>query len=170
MTASAATGLWGTAAKAEPKRGGKFRLAQHDGNTSDSHDPGTYLSYFTIVMAHTFRSYLTLINTDQTLGPDVASEWSATPDATEWTFVLNPAATFHSGAKVTAADVIASMNHHRGEGNTSAAAALLASVVEIVDNGDHSVTFKLDSARMRTCLGSCRIITCRSARPTPTGR
>ncbi|WP_120500858.1 ABC transporter substrate-binding protein [Roseovarius sp. EL26] len=145
MTASAATGLWGTSAKAAPQRGGKFRLAQHDGNTSDTHDPGTYLSYFTIVMAHTFRSYLTMINTDQTLGADVANEWSATPDAQEWTFVLNPNATFHSGAKVTATDVIASMNHHRGEDSGSAAKALLASVVEIVDNGDHSVTFKLDS-------------------------
>ena len=145
MTASAATGLWGTSAKAEPKRGGVFRIAQHDGNTSDSHDPGTYLSYAMISLAHTFRAYLTMINTDQTLGPDVASEWSATPDAMEWTFVLNPNATFHSGAKVTAADVIASMNHHRGEGNTSAAAALLASVTDIIDNGDHSVTFKLDA-------------------------
>ena len=145
MTASAATGLWTKNAKAAPTRGGKFRLAQHDGNTSDTHDPGTYLSYFTIVLAHTFRSYLTLINTDQTLGPDIATEWSATPDATEWTFKLNPNATFHSGAKVTAADVLASMNHHRGEESASAAKALLGSVEEIIDNGDHSVTFKLSS-------------------------
>ncbi len=145
MTATAATGLWGTSAKAAPQRGGKFRIAQHDGNTSDSHDPGTYLSYAMICLAHTHRAYLTMINTDQTLGGDVATEWSATPDAKEWTFVLNPNATFHSGAKVTAADVLASMNHHRGEDSGSAATALLASVQEIVDNGDHSVTFKLDS-------------------------
>ena len=145
MTASAATGLWGTSAKAEPKRGGKFRVAQHDGNTSDSHDPGSYLSYAMISLAHTHRSFLTLINTDQTLGPDLATEWSATPDAKEWTFKLNPNATFHSGAKVTAADIIASMNHHRGEDSASAAKALLGAVEEIVDNGDHSVTFKLSS-------------------------
>jgi len=145
MTASAATGLWGTSAKAAPKRGGTFRVAQHDGNTSDSHDPGSYLSYAMISLAHTHRSYLTMINTDQTLGPDLASEWSATPDAMQWTFMLNSNASFHSGAKVTAADVLASMNHHRGEDSASAATALLASVVEIVDNGDNSVTFKLDS-------------------------
>ncbi len=145
MTASAATGLWGTSAKAAPQRGGKFRVAQHDGNTSDSHDPGSYLSYAMISLAHTHRAFLTMINTDQTLGPDVATEWSATPDAKEWTFKLNANATFHSGAKVTAADVIASMNHHRGEDSASAAKALLGAVEEIVDNGDHSVTFKLSS-------------------------
>jgi peptide/nickel transport system substrate-binding protein len=145
MTATAATGLWGTSAKAAPQRGGLFRIAQHDGNTSDSHDPGTYLSYAMIILAHTHRAYLTAIGTDQKLAPDVATEWSATPDAMEWTFQLNPNATFHSGAKVTATDVLASMNHHRGEDSQSAAKALLASVVEIIDNGDNSVTFKLDS-------------------------
>lgn len=145
MTTSAATGLWGTTAKAAPSRGGTFRLAQHDGNTSDTHDPGTYVTFGMINLAHTYRSYLTQINTDQTLGADVATEWSATPDAKEWTFKLNSAATFHSGAKVTANDVLASMNHHRGEDTSSAAKALLADVEDIVDNGDHSVTFKLGS-------------------------
>ncbi|MEO1398811.1 MAG: ABC transporter substrate-binding protein, partial [Pseudomonadota bacterium] len=144
LTSTTATGLWTTTAKAAPSNGGTFRVAQHDGNTSDTHDPGTYLSFGQIALAHTHRAYLTMINPDQTLGPDVASEWSATPDAKEWTFKLNPNATFHSGGKVTGADVVASMNHHRGEDSKSAAKALLDSVEEIVDNGD-SVTFKLSS-------------------------
>ena len=89
MTASAATGLWGTSARAEPKRGGTFRIAQHDGNTADQMDPGQYQSNFEIAFGHTVRAYLTMINADGTLGPDVAKEWSATPDATQWTFVLD---------------------------------------------------------------------------------
>ncbi|WP_294608820.1 ABC transporter substrate-binding protein [uncultured Roseovarius sp.] len=143
VTASAATGLWGTSAKAAPKRGGTLRVAQHDGNTSDQHDPGKYQSNFEIGYGHTVRAYLTMINADGTLGPDVAKEWSATPDAKEWTFVLDERATFHNGNKVTAADVLASINHHRGDDATSAAKSLLGDVVEIVDNGDHSITFKL---------------------------
>ncbi len=123
LTSTTATGLWTTTAKAAPSNGGTFRIAQHDGNTSDTHDPGTYLSFGQIAMAHTHRAYLTKIETDQTLGPDVATEWSATPDATEWTFKLDPKATFHSGGKVTGADVVASMNHHRGEDSKSAAKA-----------------------------------------------
>ena len=143
MSVSAATGLWGTSAKAEPKRGGKYRVAQHDGNTADTLDMGKYQSNFEISLVHTIRSFLTMINADGTLGPDLATEWSATPDAKEWTFKLDPRATFHSGPKVTAADVIASMNYHRGENSTSAAKALLTSVEDIVDNGDNSVTFKM---------------------------
>ena len=144
MTATAATGLWTTTAKASPQSGGTFRIAQHDGNTSDTHDPGTYLSQGSIQLAHTHRAYLTKIETDQTLGGDVASEWDAAADATEWTFNLIPNATFLSGGKVTGADVVASMNHHRGEDSKSAAKALLDGVDEIVDNGD-SVTFKLSA-------------------------
>ena len=145
MTASAATGLWGRSAQAAPSRGGTFRLGAHDGNTSDTHDPGTYLSFAMIQLAHTFRSYLTLIESDGSLGPDVATEWSASTDAREWTFKINDRATFHSGAKVTANDVLASMNHHRGDSTSSAAKALLADVQDLVDNGDNSVTFKLGS-------------------------
>lgn len=145
MTASAATGLWSTSAKAEPRRGGKFRIGQHDGNSADQYDPGLYVSFMDIALGHTHRSYLTMINPDQSLGPDVASEWSASPDAREWTFRLNDRATFHSGKKLTASDVIATMNHHRGDDSTSAAKALLNTVEDIVDNGDHSVTFKLAS-------------------------
>ncbi|MEM7742425.1 MAG: ABC transporter substrate-binding protein [Pseudomonadota bacterium] len=145
MTVSAATGLWGTSAKAAPQRGGTFRIAQHDGNNTDQHNPANYVSFADIALAHTYRAYLTMINPDQTLGPDVAKEWSATPDAMEWTFVIDENATFHSGPKVQAKDVIASMNHHRGEDSTSAAASLLAGIVDIVDNGDNTVTFKLEA-------------------------
>ena len=143
ITSTAATGLWTSSAKAAPTSGGTFRLGAHDGNTGDTHDPGSYVTFSMIQVAHTFRSFLTLIEPDGSLGPDVASEWTATPDAKEWTFVINDKATFHSGKKVTANDVIASMNLHRGEDSTSAAKALLADVEDITDNGDNSITFVL---------------------------
>jgi peptide/nickel transport system substrate-binding protein len=143
VTASAATGLWTTSAAAQPKSGGVFRVGIHDNNSSDTHDPGTYLTIQSIFLVHTHRSFLTLINTDQTLGGDIASEWEGSEDASEWTFKLRENVTFHSGKKMTADDVIASMNHHRGDASTSAAKALLADVVDITKDGDYSVTFKL---------------------------
>ena len=146
LTASTATGLWGTAARAEPKRGGKFRIGCHDGNTSETHDPGTYYSFTTIQLVHSFRSYMTMINPDGSLGGDVATEWTAGDGAKEWTFKLNDKATFHKAGKLKASDVIASMNHHRGEASTSVAKSLLSDVLDIVDNGDHSITFKLAAA------------------------
>ena len=145
MTAFAATGLWSSSAYAqEPRRGGTFRVGMHDGNTSDTHDPGTFASRQQIYLAHQYRSYMTLIEPDGSLGPDIASNWSANEDASVWTFELNPSASFHSGNTVTAKDVIASLNHHRGEDTTSAAKALLASVTDIQANGDHTVVVSLD--------------------------
>jgi len=143
LTATTATGLWTTHAKAQPKQGGTFRWGVHDGNTSDTHDPGTYVTRVMIFLAHTHRSYLTMINGDGSLGPDLATNWEASADASTWTFSINPNASFHSGKKVTADDVIASLNHHRGDDSTSAAKALLSDVVEIRKDGDHTVILEL---------------------------
>ncbi|WP_397542918.1 ABC transporter substrate-binding protein [Roseovarius salis] len=145
MTASAATGLWTSSAHAAPQRGGTFRVGVHDGNTSDTHDPGTYVSRQQIYLAHQYRSYLTLIEPDGTLGPDLASNWEANEDASVWTFELNPNASFHSGKPVTANDVVASLNHHRGEDTTSAAKALLTSITDVAADGDHTVVVTLES-------------------------
>lgn len=143
VTATTATGLWTSKAEAAPQQGGTFRVGLHDNNTSDTHDPGLYASIQQIFLAHTHRAYLTLINTDQTLGGDVASEWSGSEDASEWTFKLRENVAFHSGKPLTAKDVIASLNYHRGDDSTSAAKALLADVEDITQNGDYEVVVKL---------------------------
>ena len=144
LTAAGATGLWTTSARAQAQRGGTFRWGIHDGNTSDTHDPGTYVSRVQIFTAHTHRSYLTQINGDGSLGPDLATSWQGSEDASQWTFEINPAASFHfAGRPVVAADVIASLNHHRGEASTSAAKSLLTDVVEIAADGDHTVVVTL---------------------------
>ena len=143
LSMSAATGLWTTKAAAQPKSGGTFRWGIHDGNTSDTHDPGTYVTRVMIFLAHTHRSYLTMIMGDGSLGPDLADSWEASADASQWTFEINQNATFHSGNPVTADDVIASLNHHRGDNSTSAAKALLSDVVDITKDGDHTVVLTL---------------------------
>jgi len=145
MTIPLASGLWTSeVAAATPKKGGKFRVGVHDVNTSDTFDPGTYQSVGMIQLAHTHRSYLTEITSENTLGPDMADSWSATPDAKTWTFELNKNATFHNGKKFTSKDAVASLNHHRGENSTSAAAALLSAVTDIKAKGDHAIVIELN--------------------------
>ena len=145
MTVSLASGLWTSeVSAATPQKGGKFRVGVHDGNTSDTFDPGTYLSVGMIQLAHAHRSYLTEITPENTLGPDMADSWSASPDAKVWTFELNKNATFHDGRKFTSKDAVASLNHHRGEGSTSAAAALLSAVVDVRAKGDHAIVVELN--------------------------
>ncbi|MGI9522552.1 MAG: ABC transporter substrate-binding protein [Hyphomicrobiaceae bacterium] len=147
FTAAAATNLWTSKVRAaSPKKGGTFRYGVHDGNTSDTHDPGKYQSVGEIQLAHTHRSYLTEFTSDNKLGPDMATSWSATPDAKIWTFELNKEATFHDGRAFTAKDAVASLNYHRGEKSTSAAKALLTSVTDVSADGDHTIKIELDQS------------------------
>ena len=54
MTIPGALSMWSReVAAATPKKGGKFRVALDDGNTTDSMDPATTNSRFMITMAHT---------------------------------------------------------------------------------------------------------------------
>lgn len=145
LTATAASTMWTESVAAKtPQRGGTFRIGSHDGNTSDTHDPGTYQSFAQIQLAHTHRSFLTEITPQNGLGPDMADAWEPSDDAAVWTFELNKNATFHNGRKFTARDAVASLNHHRGESTTSAAASLLSSVTDIKADGDHVIRIELE--------------------------
>lgn len=145
ITIPLASGLWtGEVLASTPQRGGKFRVGVHDGNSADTHNMGQYLSVGEIQLAHAHRSYLTEITPENGLGPDMADSWEATPDAKTWIFNLNKNATFHDGKRFTSKDAIASLNHHRSEKSTSAAKALLASVVDIKADGDHTIVIELN--------------------------
>lgn len=141
--AGSALGRAGLAIAQTPKNGGTFRFGIHDGSTSDSHDPGTYATRQMVYLSQQYRSFLTQVMPDGTLGADLAIEWSATDNATVWTFLLQPNASFHSGRKVTANDVVASLNHHRGAETSSGAKALLETVTDIRADGDGAVVISL---------------------------
>ena len=145
LALTAGSAIWTSeVSAATPKRGGTFRVGVHDANTSDTLDPATFSSVGQIQIVHTHRSFLTEITSENQLGPDLADSWEPNADATMWTFKLNDKAMFQNGNKVTAKDVIASMNHHRGEESKSAAKALVASVENIKSDGDHTVIFELN--------------------------
>jgi len=148
-TVAGASTMWSSKVAAQtPTRGGTFRVGVHDGNTSDTLDPGQFQAVFEIQLAHAHRSFLTLITNENTLGPDLADSWEAQPGASEWRFNLNQNVEFHSGKKCTAEDVIASLNHHRdvgGRETSSAAKALLSDVTDIRADGDFAVVIELGS-------------------------
>lgn len=131
-------------ARAEPKRGGVFRVAMASGNTTDSYDPATWDSQFVQVI-HTARSgYLTEIAADGSLTGEVAESWEASADATTWTFTLRNGVTYHSGGTVTAADVVASVNYHRGPDSKSAAKPIVDAITDIKADGN-TVVFTLSA-------------------------
>ena len=58
-------------------------------------------------------------------------------------FKLRKGVQFHNGKEMTADDVVASLNHHRGEGSKSAAKVYLASFADIKATAKDEVTITL---------------------------
>ena len=67
--------------------------------------------------------------------PNLATEWSANDEATEWTFKLREGVKFHDGSDFDAADVVYSLEHVRNPERDSPAASVIAMVdtIEAVD-------------------------------------
>jgi peptide/nickel transport system substrate-binding protein len=128
---------------AEPKRGGKLTVAHAQGSTTDSFDPGVATTGFLYSMLMASHNFLTEIAADGSLVPELAEGWEASPDATVWTFRLRSGVTFHDGRPVTSKDVVASINHHRGEASTSSAKPLLDGVADVAADGDTAVIITL---------------------------
>jgi peptide/nickel transport system substrate-binding protein len=143
-TVAAASSMASSLAAATPKRGGHLRVAYGHGATSDSLDPATYENDFMIALGLTIDNHLTQIDHRNELVPELAESWEASADAKQWTFKLRPGVEFHNGKTMDAADVIASINHHRGEKSKSAAKPIVDPIVEIRADGDDTVVFTLE--------------------------
>lgn len=131
-------------ARAEPKRGGHLRAAIGHGQTTDTLNPGTYENSFTTSLSYTIHGHLTEVAQDGSLRPEVAESWEASPDAKVWRVRIRKDITFHSGKPLELADVVNSINFHRGEDSTSAAGPIVAPIQEITTEGDDTVVFTLD--------------------------
>lgn len=129
-------------AAAEPKRGGILRLAQAAGSTSDSYDPALWTSLFEQIMHSARGGWLTEVSNDGSLIGEVAESWEASADAATWTFKIRDGITFHSGKTLTPDDVVASINHHRGEDSKSAAKPIVEPITDIKADGN-AVVFTL---------------------------
>ncbi len=133
--AGLSTGLMTNAARAA-NRGGHFRMGKAHGQTTDTLDPGTWENGFTIALGFGIHGYLTQIAHDGSVQPNVAESWEASDDASVWRFKIRPGITFHDGKAVTGEDVVASINHHRGENSTSAAGPLVSQITDMGVEGN----------------------------------
>jgi peptide/nickel transport system substrate-binding protein len=148
LTVTAATSLMSDAHAATPKKGGLLRLGVDGGATTDTLDPATFPSSFIIALNFGgLRNCLTEVdNTGQLVG-ELAESWTALADAKTWTFKLRSGIEFHNGKTLDAADVVASINHHRGEDSNSAAKSILEEIDEIKAVGKDTVVVSLSGQR-----------------------
>lgn len=139
-----ALGLADSAMAATPKRGGRLRMGITGGATTDTLDPGQILDAYMInVQMGQVRNNLTVVGPDGSLQPELAESWDASADAKKWTLNIRKGVEFHNGKTLDATDVVDSLNHHLGEGNTSAANGLLAGIVSVKADGKNAVVVEL---------------------------
>jgi len=145
VTTALATSMATKAVKAaEPKQGGRLRQALTGGGTGDSLDPAQILdSYMINVSFGMLRNNLTEIAPDNSLIGELAESWEASDDAATWTFKIRQGVEFHNGKTLDANDVVASINHHRGETTKSAAKGIVEPVTDVKADGPDTVVFTL---------------------------
>ncbi|MCC7319863.1 MAG: ABC transporter substrate-binding protein [Rubellimicrobium sp.] len=138
---------WATAARAEPKRGGRFRIGTSGTNASESWDPATWGTSANMGIGAFGCVYNNLveIGADGSLRPELAESFEGQDSGRVWRFVLRSGVTFSNGRTLAPEDVLASMNHHRGEESTSAAKPILASVTDIRIEDGNTIVFELEA-------------------------
>ena len=140
---SVGTGLFDKARAATPKKGGHMRLAMGHGATSDTLDPAVIENGLQWVAVYGVANTLVELAPNGELIPSLATEWEASADAKTWTFKLREGVEFHNGKTMTADDVIASINHHRGEDSKSVGKPLMEPVTEIKKDGPNRLVITL---------------------------
>ncbi len=140
LTIPAANALFASAARAEPKKGGHFRVGTAHGTTTDSLDPATYLDPMMGTVGWGFSSNgLTEIDAAGKIIPDLAESFESSDGNKVWAYTLRKGVQFHNGKDVTAEDVVASFQHHMGPDSKSAAKSVLASIAEVKADGNKVV-------------------------------
>lgn len=116
-------------------RGGTFRIGIGHGSTTDSLDPGLWEHLYVQTFGATRHNYLIEVAPDGQLAPEIAESWDSA-DGQTWVFTIRQGVTFHSGKDVTPDDVVASINHHRGDDSTSVVKPLLAAITDVRADGN----------------------------------
>ncbi|ANT54895.1 ABC transporter substrate-binding protein [Mesorhizobium amorphae] len=143
---SAAGLLPSLAETATPKKGGHFKIGVGSGSASDSLNPATYTDSFMMIFGHALHGYLVEMDRDGNLVGELAESWESSKDAKTWTFKLREGVEFHNGKKLDADDVVASLNHHRGEQSGSGAKDIVKGIEEIHADGPRTVVLSLKGA------------------------
>ena len=144
-TVALATTMAGKAIKAAtPKKGGRFRLGLTVGSTTDTLDPATIVTSSAGNINICVNNHLMETANTGELIPELAESYEASDDAVQWTFKLRQGVEFHNGKTLDANDVVASINHHRGDDSKSAAKTIVDPIADIKADGKDTVVVTLN--------------------------
>ena len=115
---------------ATPRKGGTARFANYAHGPDDRMDPIVFTTGIDYTRGRATYNGLIQMRDNLKLAPELAEEWSANRNATEYTFKIRKGVTFHDGSPLTADDVVWSMSRHLGADSPSTAKTLFQSVQE----------------------------------------
>jgi len=140
---------------ATPVKGGSVKMAPNLHGPDDTMVPASATSTVDYTRHRAHYNSLVQLNDDIVPQPELAEEFGANADATEWTFKLRKDVTFHDGSKFSADDVMYTMAQHYGEESTSVVKSLVAGVKEWKKVGPYEVKAVLDgpNSDLATLLG-----------------
>jgi len=141
---------------ATPKKGGCLRCAMSAHSPGDTLDPQLFTSSIDFTRGRAHYNNLIRLGDNLFPKPELAEDFSANSNATEWTFKLRRNVRFHDGSKLSSDDVIWSMNRHTGENSKSKVKSLLSMVKEWKKVDSQTVKVILDSPNsdLATLLGT----------------
>jgi len=135
-----------SALAATPRKGGTVRYASNLHGPDDQMDPIVFTSGIDYTRGRATYNGLVQMRDNMALAPELAEEWSANKDATEYTFKIRKGVEFHDGSPLTADDVVWSMNRHLGANSPSTAKSLFGSVQYWKRVDSHTVKAVMSSA------------------------
>jgi peptide/nickel transport system substrate-binding protein len=128
-----------------PKRGGKIRFATVVHGPSDTLDPALVTSGIDYQRMRIHYNSLVQYNEKLLPQPELAEEFSSNDALTEWTFKIRKDVVFHDGSKLSADDVVWTMERHMGKDSKSVAKPYVAGVKEWKKVDSHTVKAMLSS-------------------------
>ncbi|MBM3596564.1 MAG: ABC transporter substrate-binding protein [Alphaproteobacteria bacterium] len=144
--ALAASAVLPTAGTAQaPQRGGNLIIGLNSASSTDGLDPAFFNTAYVNCLGGQLYDTLTSVDERMQLKPRLAESWETGPGAKKWVIRLRRGVTFHNGKPLTSADVVFSLNHHRGKDTKSAVRHYLAPVVDLKATGTHEVTLELEN-------------------------
>ena len=129
-----------------PRRGGTLIAGVKGGSTTDSLDPTIVLSQVPNYLVYVFGNRLVARSVQGPLEGELAESWEAEDDAKRWVFKLRKGIQFHNGKEFTSADMVYSLNRHRGPNSKSGAAGLMKNIDDIKAGGPYELTFLLKAS------------------------
>lgn len=128
-----------------PKKGGHLVVGVDNASSTDRLDPAFWFETYMYFVGSQLFNCLVEIDEQGDVAPSLASAWQVLDGGRKWVITLRQDVEFHDGRKMSARDVVWSLNHHRAEKSSSPVKGYLEPVTAIEATASHEVTISLNA-------------------------